>query len=190
MAISLFFRSKNQRKNLGETENSDQKWNQNKIKGEIIDFNKQFAKKLKEMKQGHNSEKGWEDESDWFEEDLEGELSVDVYQTPKSIVIKSTIAGVRPEDLDISVNHDMVTIRGKREQQEQINPEDCFCQECYWGNFSRSIILPQEVKPDKVEATLESGVLTLILPKVRKNKARSIKVRNLDEDEKKTVSES
>lgn len=121
------------------------------------------------------------DES-WLEEDYEeGQLSVDVYQTKDAIVIKSTIAGVKSEDIDISINNDMVTIRGKREFDHSVQEDDYFFQECYWGGFSRSIILPVEIQPDKVQANLKNGVLTVTLPKVAKAKAVSIKVKEDEE---------
>ena len=111
------------------------------------------------------------------EEFEEGQLSIDVYQTPNTIVVKSTIAGVKPKDIDISINNDMLTIRGKRHQDEEIRDQDFLFRECYWGSFSRSIILPVEVESDKVEATLENGVLTVILPKSKTAKQISIKVK-------------
>jgi HSP20 family protein len=113
-------------------------------------------------------------QDEWLEED--GQLSVDVYQTKDNIVIKSTIAGVKPEDIDISINNDMITIRGSRRQEFEIDKEDFFYQECYWGNFSRSIILPVEVKTEEIAAELENGVLTITLPKATKSKAINIKV--------------
>ncbi|MFA6304559.1 MAG: Hsp20/alpha crystallin family protein [Patescibacteria group bacterium] len=117
-------------------------------------------------------------EEKWLDEDYEeGQLSVDVYQTTNAIVIKSTIAGVKPEDIDISINNDMVTIRGKREIEETIAEDDYFYAECYWGGFSRSIILPVEIMADKVEASLKNGVLTVTLPKAKKSQAFSIKVK-------------
>ena len=117
----------------------------------------------------------------WLEEDYEeGQLSVDVYQTSDKIVIQSTIAGVRPEDIDITVNNDMVTIRGKREIDNTIKSEDYFIQECYWGGFSRSIILPAEIQSEKIEASLKNGVLTISLPKIPKTKPVFIKVRDED----------
>lgn len=117
------------------------------------------------------------DHGGWLEENYDGQLSVDVYQTEDSIVIKSTIAGVKSEDIDISINNDMVTIRGLRQKQEEVAKEDYFYQECYWGGFSRSIILPVEVKEDKVDAVLENGILTVILPRAIKTKSTSIKVK-------------
>jgi HSP20 family protein len=107
----------------------------------------------------------------------EGQLSIDVFQTPKAIVVKSTIAGVKPDDIDISINNDMLTIRGKREHQEEIKEADYLFRECYWGSFSRSIILPVEVEAEKIEAELENGVLTVTLPKARPTKQISIKVK-------------
>lgn len=117
------------------------------------------------------------DDSEWLDENYDGQLSVDVYQTDKDVIIKSTIAGVKPEDIDISFNNDMITIKGVRKQQEEINKEDYFYQECYWGGFSRSIILPVEVKSDRAEAVLENGILTITLPKVTRAKATTIRVK-------------
>ncbi|OQX70803.1 hypothetical protein B6D52_03445 [Candidatus Parcubacteria bacterium 4484_255] len=120
-----------------------------------------------------------EDEDDeWLAEDYEeGQLSIDVYQTPTKLIVKSTIAGVRPEDIDISINNDMLTIRGKREMQEKIDEANYLFRECYWGSFSRSIILPVEIEADKIEATLENGVLTIVLPKAKNAQQISIKVK-------------
>ena len=120
-----------------------------------------------------------EDENnEWLGDDQEeGQLSIDVYQTPKAIVVKSTIAGVKPGDIDISINNDMLTIRGKREIKEEIREEDYLYRECYWGSFSRSIILPVEIEAEKVEAELENGVLTITLPKAKISKQISIKVK-------------
>lgn len=117
------------------------------------------------------------EERGWLDENYEGQLSVDVYGTDKEIVIKSTIAGVRVEDIDISINNDMLTIRGERQQETEEKLEDYYYQECYWGSFSRSIILPVEVDSDKVAASLKNGVLTIRLPKIRKTKNISIKVK-------------
>ncbi|MCX6784933.1 MAG: Hsp20/alpha crystallin family protein [Candidatus Komeilibacteria bacterium] len=116
--------------------------------------------------------------NEWVAEDYEeGQLSVDVYQTSDSLVIKSTIAGVKPEDIDIAINNDMLTIRGKREIEETVSEEDYLYQECYWGGFSRSIILPCEVQADQVEANLKNGVLTITLPKAKKAKGIQVQVK-------------
>jgi HSP20 family protein len=119
-----------------------------------------------------------EEKGEWMEDEYEeGQLSIDVYQTPKAIVVKSTIAGVKPEDIGISLNNDMLTIRGKRNMKEVVRDEDYLYRECYWGSFSRSIILPVEVAAEKIEAELENGVLTVTLPKAKVTKQISIKVR-------------
>lgn len=114
----------------------------------------------------------------WFKDDFEeGQLLIDVYQTEEYLIIKSTIAGVRPEDIDISINNDMLTIRGKRQTQEEITEENYIYKECYWGSFSRSIILPVNVKTDKVQAYLENGVLIIKLKREKQKKKTLIKVK-------------
>ncbi|MCR4280567.1 MAG: Hsp20/alpha crystallin family protein [Candidatus Komeilibacteria bacterium] len=121
------------------------------------------------------------DNQEWIsDEDYEGQLSVDVYENEDNIVIKSTIAGVRNEDIDISVSNEMVTIKGRRQQQEDVPAENYFTQECYWGGFSRSVILPVEIQADKVNASLKNGVLKIELPKAAKSKEVSIKVKTED----------
>lgn len=117
-----------------------------------------------------------EEKEEWLPES-EGQLTIDVYQTPNDVVIKSTIAGVNPEDLDISISNDMVTIKGKREKDEEIKGDDYYYQECYWGAFSRSVILPVDIEADKTEATMKNGILTIRLPKIEKIKTRKIKVK-------------
>jgi len=113
-----------------------------------------------------------EDKEKWLQP--EGELAVDVYQTEEEIVIQSTIAGIKPESLDISVENDVVTIRGIRERPEEAGERDYFYQECYWGPFSRKIILPEETDPSRTDATMKEGVLTIRIPKIQKEKKRKI----------------
>lgn len=134
-------------------------------------------KSLKNAKDDSDLETS-EDEKDWMEDDYEeGQLSIDVYQTPDKLVVMSTIAGVKPEDIDISINNDMLTVRGKREINKEIRSEDYLYSECYWGSFSRSIILPVEVDGDKTSAVIENGVLTVTLPKAKAMKQISVKVK-------------
>ncbi len=109
--------------------------------------------------------------------ETEGQLTIDVYQTEDFIIIKSTIAGVKPEDLDVSINNDMITIKGERKNEEQVPPENYYYQECYWGAFSRSVVLPVNVIADKVEASLKNGILTIKLPKADVTKTKRIQVR-------------
>ncbi|MBI2013375.1 MAG: Hsp20/alpha crystallin family protein [Candidatus Colwellbacteria bacterium] len=107
----------------------------------------------------------------------EGQLAVDVYQTPNEIIIESTIAGVKPDDIEVDVTGESVTIRGERHQEDTIDESDYFYRECFWGRFSRSIILPQEVDPEKAHSTLKNGVLTIKLPKIYRGSSRKIKVK-------------
>ncbi|MBD3248017.1 Hsp20 family protein [Candidatus Falkowbacteria bacterium] len=114
----------------------------------------------------------------WIENDYEeGQLAIDVYETEDQIIIKSTMAGVKPEDIDISINNDMLTIRGKREEEENIREENYLYKECYWGSFSRSIILPTEVDNKNIDAELENGVLTVSLKKVTRDKKIEVNVK-------------
>jgi HSP20 family molecular chaperone IbpA len=108
----------------------------------------------------------------------EGELTVDVYQTPDDIVIKTIVAGVRPEELDISITRDMVTIRGERQGSSEVNNGDYFHRELYWGSFSRTVLLPQEIDVDAAEASEKHGLLTLKLPKLDKSRQTKLKVRS------------
>jgi len=115
----------------------------------------------------------------WMEEDNEeGQLTVDVYQTGDDIIIKTIVAGVRPEDIDVSITRDMVTIKGKREKEKTVAENDYFHKELYWGAFSRTILLPQEIEPDEAEASEKNGLLVLRLPKIDKEKKKNLKVKS------------
>ncbi|MEX1112372.1 MAG: Hsp20/alpha crystallin family protein [Candidatus Andersenbacteria bacterium] len=111
-------------------------------------------------------------------EEQEGQLTVDVFQDDENMIIQSTIAGVAPDDLDVSITNDMVTIRGERRQQYDVDNEDYFYQECYWGTFSRSIILPIEIDADRAEAKIKNGVLTIRIPKANTAVTRKLKVKS------------
>ncbi len=114
----------------------------------------------------------------WFDEETEeGQLTIDVYQTPGEIVIKSMVAGVKPEDLDISITRDMVTIKGKRETERYVKEEDYYHQELYWGSFSRTIMLPAEVEVEEADAIEKHGLLIIRLPKIDKNKQTRLRVK-------------
>ena len=109
--------------------------------------------------------------------DVEGQLTIDVYQTEDEIIVESTIAGVEPDRIDIDATSDSVTIRGERERTSQVAEQDYFYQECFWGRFSRSVILPTEIDPDKAYSSLKNGVLVVHLPKIHKDKSRKISVK-------------
>lgn len=107
----------------------------------------------------------------------EGQLAVDVYQTDTHLVIQATIAGVKPENLDISIEADTVSIKGERNEPPEQGEKNYFYQECYWGPFSRQIILPEETDPSRAEATMREGVLTIRIPKIERKKKRKIAVK-------------
>jgi HSP20 family protein len=114
----------------------------------------------------------------WMENDNEeGQLTVDVYQTADDIIIKAIVAGVKKDDLDISITQDMITIKGSRQDSHKTSKENVFCQELYWGAFSRSVLLPQEIDVNKSEAVLKDGLLTIHLPKLDKNRVQKVKVK-------------
>ncbi|MCX6702583.1 MAG: Hsp20/alpha crystallin family protein [Candidatus Wolfebacteria bacterium] len=110
-------------------------------------------------------------------DETEGQLTVDVYETPTSYVVKSALAGISPDKLDISITSEGVTIRGTREQEEKVKSASYLHQECYWGKFSRSIILPQEIDPNKSTANLKNGVLKISMPKINKVKQKKLKIK-------------
>ncbi len=108
--------------------------------------------------------------------DEEGQLTVDVYQTDDEIIIKSTIAGVTANDIDVSITNEMVTIKGSRDHGEKIKASDYYYQELYWGSFSRSIILPEEIDADNAKASMKNGILTLRLPKLAKSRIKKVRI--------------
>lgn len=117
-------------------------------------------------------------DEEWMN-DYEGALNIDMYQTKDNVIIKSTIAGVRPDDIDITVANDMVTIKGSRTREEKVTQDDYFYQECYWGGFSRSVIVPVDIDSEEIEADLKDGILTVIIPKAAKAKTKKVKVKGL-----------
>jgi HSP20 family protein len=109
-------------------------------------------------------------------EEYEGQLALDVYQTDNEVIIKAPIAGVEKEDLEISITDEVVNIKGERKISDEISNESFFAQECYWGAFSRSYILPVAVDSEKSVATLKNGILTLKMPKLEKTKTKTIQI--------------
>ncbi|HEY4522550.1 MAG TPA: Hsp20/alpha crystallin family protein, partial [Candidatus Paceibacterota bacterium] len=107
-----------------------------------------------------------------------GELAVDVYQTPDAIVIKALVAGVQPQTVDVALTREMVTISGQRQDEREVEEENYFQRELYWGSFSRTILLPEEVDVDLAEASEKHGVLMIRLPKINKKRQTKLKVRS------------
>lgn len=123
------------------------------------------------------SEDQVEGELENSEEETEGQLAIDMYQTPSDIVIKTMIAGVKQEDLDVSITRDVVTIKGMREESNDTAGNDYFHKELYWGSFSRTIILPQEINVDESDATNKNGLLIIKMPKIDKHRQAKLKVK-------------
>ena len=121
--------------------------------------------------------------SAWLSTRPEGELLLDVYQDADNLYVRSTMAGVKLKDLEVSIHDDMLTIHGTREHDETVSRDDYFFQECYWGSFSRSIILPLDVKADDVSAIMRDGVLTVTLPKAARRQKISINVTEHHDDD-------
>jgi len=133
----------------------------------------------KQMSVAHSTPRVRSEEAPLVEErEEEGELAVDVYQTPTHIIIKAMIAGVRPEDLDVSITRDMVTLRGKRERHTEGTAGDFFFSELYWGSFARTVVLPQEIDIEGADAVEKHGLLTLRLPKLDKGRQAKLKIKS------------
>lgn len=115
-------------------------------------------------------------DNDWMT-DYEGQLAIDAFQTDDSVVVKAPIAGVKPDDLEISVTDEAVSIKGKRHEEKEITKDNYLVQECYWGTFSRSYTLPIAVDSEKAKAALKNGILTITIPKLEKSKRKIIKVK-------------
>jgi HSP20 family protein len=111
------------------------------------------------------------------EEPAEGQLPVDVYQNANEIVIRAFVAGVRPDEMNVSISRDMVEIEGSRVERDQVSGPDYFNQELFWGSFSRTILLPQEIDVDTASAGAKDGLLTIVLPKLDKMRQTKLRVK-------------
>ena len=116
-------------------------------------------------------------EDEWEEEDaVPGQLAVDVYETKEKLVVKARTAGVNKDDLDVSISDNTLSIRGTLSAGSEEEVENYFVQECYWGEFSRSIALPVPVKEEEIEAGLKDGVLTIKFTKVKQDTVKKIQI--------------
>lgn len=113
------------------------------------------------------------------EEEEDGELPIDVYQTDDEIIIQAFVAGVRPDELQIHITRDTLTVKGKRQSSTTIDEDDFFVRELYWGAFSRTVTLPAEVEPEEAEAVEKHGLVIIKLPKIDKQKRASIRVKSI-----------
>lgn len=127
----------------------------------------------------------WEpDDGGDSQEPQEGELPVDMFQTDESIVIRALVAGVLPTDLDIAITRDMVTIRGVREEMQEAHDSNYYHRELFWGSFSRTILLPEEVIIDEADAQEKHGLLEIRLPKLDKNRSTQLRVKSHTHNQK------
>lgn len=119
-----------------------------------------------------------EPDSSWQEneDDFPGQLAVDVYETDEKLVIKARTAGVNKEDLDVSISDGILTISGTLSSGDESHVSNWHIQECYWGQFSRTLALPVTVKEDEVEAVLKDGVLTISFNKIKQEQAKKIQI--------------
>lgn len=118
--------------------------------------------------------------SNWNEEPSgEGELSLDVFQTPEDIIVKAMIPGVKKDDVDISISRDSVTIKGSRKDERVIADQDYVVRELYWGSFSRTVALPHEVDIEHAEATENQGMLTIKLPRIDKDRQAKLRIKSI-----------
>ncbi|MDB5260662.1 MAG: heat shock protein Hsp20, family protein [Candidatus Nomurabacteria bacterium] len=145
---------------------------------------KHVGKKVPESPVSHNKLKArhatLDEDMEEVDPDMEeGELSVDVYQTSNEIIIEAMVAGVKPEDLHLSITRDMVTIKGRRDGNTQVTHDDYFYKELYWGSFTRTILLPHEVEIEEAEAVEKHGLLIIRLPKVDKARQAKLKVKSI-----------
>jgi HSP20 family protein len=114
---------------------------------------------------------------EWNEEDpVAGQLAVDVYETREKLVVKGRVAGVNKSDLDVSISDNTLTVKGTLSAGNEEDVENYFLQECYWGEFSRSLVLPVPVKEDEIEAVLKDGVLTISFAKLKQDTIKKIEV--------------
>lgn len=147
---------------------------------EVLDDDHKFGEDDEDVAVSHYED----DESEWHgqaspdDEDVqEGELPVDMYHTGDAIVIRALVAGVPPEALDIAITRDMVTIKGMREEVQETGNDDYYHRELFWGGFSRTLLLPEEVLIDEAEAQEKHGLLEIRLPKVDKDRSTRLKVK-------------
>ncbi len=115
-------------------------------------------------------------ESNITEKD-EGQLSLDVYETPKELIIISPVAGIKLDDINLTITEDVLTIKGERHFDFTIPEDDYVIQECFWGSFSRSIVLPDNVDSAKINASFKNGVLKITIPKTSGSKTKLIKIK-------------
>jgi HSP20 family molecular chaperone IbpA len=143
---------------------------------DVLDDEHEFGADDAPAGEEEHEESGWHDDGS-SEDTQDGELPVDMYQTPDAIVIRALVAGVTPDDLDIAITRDMVTIRGRREEYREAGTDEYYHRELFWGSFSRTLLLPEEVVIDEADAQEKHGLLEIRLPKVDKGRSAKLRVK-------------
>ncbi len=116
------------------------------------------------------------EENVWPASEEEGELAIDLCETKDELILQAAIGGVNINEIDISITNDMITIRGERSWEGKDKIDKFYYNECFWGPFSRSLILPQEINADKAKASIKNGLLSIYLPKLIKTKKKTLKI--------------
>ena len=142
--------------------------------GEEEEKEEEVKAQVRKEKEKNSKSKPKKEAEDWLKS--EGQLAVDVYHTDTEFCIQAPIAGVTPEDLDISVEAEMLTVKGERKEPDAEKQKDYFYQECYWGPFSRQIILPEDADLQRIKASLKKGILTIKIPRVTKIKKKKVNI--------------
>lgn len=144
----------------------------------ILDDDHHFGDESEETDSAYANDETWDETEEMTHTPQEGELPVDMYQTNDAIIIKALVAGVSPADLDISITRDMVTLRGVREEYQETNDDNYYHRELFWGSFSRTLLLPEEVVIDEAEAQEKHGLLEIRLPKLDKHRSTQLRVKS------------
>lgn len=144
----------------------------------VLDSKHEFGADDEQDGQYAEEDENWDNDPQDDRKPKEGELPVDMYQTNDTIVIRALVAGVSPTDLDISITRDMVTIRGLREEFQESADDNYYHRELFWGSFSRTLLLPEEVIIDEADAEEKHGLLEIRLPKLDKNRSTQLKVKS------------
>lgn len=175
--MSFFNKLKNDM-GIDETEEKDdEKSKKAKPKKKVkVEAEKKPESKLEPKPEPKKESKSLKIEPEELASQEEGQLAIDVYETNGDIIVQSTIGGIKAENLDVSIENDMITIRGSRENKVEKEGKKYFYQECFWGSFMRKVILPEEIDAAKAKAEIKDGVLTLTLPKIHRKIKRKITV--------------
>lgn len=165
---------------INTNDDDDRRRSRDPYDDEYGEFDDEFARHPEEEVEDLNDEWSepaghYDDPGEEFEEG-EGELAVDVYETPEHIVVQAMVAGVRPDALDVSITREKCVIQGRREAPRDASPDEYIHQELYWGSFSRSVHLPEEVEVEESNASEDHGLLTIKLPKIKKDQETKLEI--------------